>query len=61
MDQLAGLTEDLRKLAFDRFLLIQPILKSASPWNLILEINSLEEVNQAVVHDARDSLVIGQT
>jgi len=35
MDQLAGLTEEARKLAFDRFRLLQPHLEDDRPLKLV--------------------------
>jgi putative transposase len=35
MDQLAGLTEEARKLALDRFRLLQPHLEDNRPLNMV--------------------------
>jgi len=72
MDLLAGLPEDVRKLALDRFRIIQPHLKGAGrfaagfaepvahPDGTNSRNQLLQQVTKAVVEAARESLVIGQ-
>jgi hypothetical protein len=68
MDELAGLSEDSRKLALHRFQLLKPFYSrigfvhgsTTDPMERTLEINALQEVNKTVVEAAREGMVIGQ-
>jgi hypothetical protein len=57
VDELAGLSEEARKVALGRFRLLNRLL---AQMERILEIDALREVSKAAVEAARESLVNGQ-